>query len=359
MDDQVDIMEDASLKTLVDEYTEVEEEVNQPPEVSMEELETPKPEVAVDPDEPSRELPDDTPVAKETPSPPKETPVVDEITQQLVSLADEYGIDSDSLAGKFTSVDDARAALALLDQSYVADAQEIRRQEEEAYKQQQAAYEQQQAAQQPQESQQKEHQQTAETEPPKAAQQAPPPIWSELELDDWDDDDAIPKNLKGIDSNVNQLASYVEMLKNEVIKLTREKDYQSYDETMNRLNAIIDDKESTLFGSAVNLTQAQVDNRVKLLEQADVLVAGMRTRGVPLPGEGQLMDRAMRLAFGDKVEKERALGDPSVRRNKRRIGMPSRGTERSVADMAMQHSGPLEENEAFLQLYKRMEEESN
>jgi len=85
----------------------------------------------------------------------------------------------------------------------------------------------------------------------------------------------------------------------------------------------------------------------------------MRARGVELPSEDQLMERAMFLAFKTELGKERALGRATKSRPRsRRLGTPSRGTDKSVTDMAMQHSGPLEENQAFLDLYKRLEDET-
>ena len=360
MADEEAIAADEGLKDLVDEYRKVEEEESAPPDVSLEEAAAPAEEKSkVDPDEPSRELPE-TDAADEmlekTPSSAadKKPPVADELTQQLASLAEDYGVDPEFLAGKFTSVDDAASALALLDQSYVAEAEEIQRRQHEA----EAEYVRANAPAQQQQSQ-GEHQQTKEVEPPQAAPEAPSSTWSELDLADWDDDDALPKNLKGIDSNVNQLAGYVQLLKDEINHLVQERDYRAYDETMNRLNAVVDEKGMDLFGSSESLSQSQVDNRIKLFEQADVLVAGMRARNAPLPGEGQLVDRALRLAFGAETKQESAKAKSSSRRNSRRLGMPSRGTEKSVTDMALQHSGPLEENEAFLQLYRRMEDESS
>ena len=131
----------------------------------------------------------------------------------------------------------------------------------------------------------------------------------------------------------------------------------SFNETMERLNSVIDKEESQLFGGLEELTPSQEKNRIKLLQQADILVAGMNARGAPLPSEDQLIERAMQLAFKTEIGRERALGKAKAR-NSRRLGVPSRGNERSVTDLALQHSGPLEENQAFIDLYKRMEEEN-
>ncbi len=75
-------------------------------------------------DEPPRELPetDETTTEAEVVAEGTDTEPVDELSQQLTDLAGLYGLPPELLSGQFTSVDDAKAALTLLDMSYAAQA---------------------------------------------------------------------------------------------------------------------------------------------------------------------------------------------------------------------------------------------
>lgn len=341
-----DVLEDKDMQNLVEEFAKVEAEENVPAEATLE-----KKEEAASPsgneageapkDEPPRELPetDKTTTEAEVVAEGNDTEPVDELSQQLTDLAEIYGLHPELLAGQFTSVDDAKAALELLDKSYVSEAQ--------AYESQGYEYEG-----DPEAYQQEYAEQPAQQPPP-----SPDATWADLKLDDWDEDDALAKNFKGIDQNTQQLAMKVIELENRLLGMGQQTAQDSFNETMERLNSVIDKEESQLFGGLEELTPTQEKNRIKLLQQADVLVAGMNARGVPLPSEDQLIERAMQLAFKTEIGRERALGKAKAR-NSRRLGVPSRGNERSVTDLALQHSGPLEENQAFIDLYKRMEEEN-
>lgn len=341
-----DVLEDKDMQNLVEEFAKVEAEENVPAEATLE-----KKEEAASPssneageapkDEPPRELPetDETTTEAEVVAEGNDTEPVDELSQQLTDLAEIYGLHPELLAGQFTSVDDARAALELLDKSYASEAQ--------AYAQQDYEYE---GA--PEEYQQEDAEPRAQQKPP--VEEKP---WADLALEDWDDDDALAKNFKGIDHNTQKLAQRVMQLEDMLQGLGQKTAQDSFNETMERLNSVIDKEESQLFGGPEDLTPTQEKNRIKLLQQADILVAGMNARGAPLPSEDQLIERAMQLAFKTEIGRERALGKAKAR-NSRRLGVPSRGNERSVTDLALQHSGPLEENQAFIDLYKRMEEEN-
>ena len=339
---EVDILGDRGMKDLVQEYEGVEEETSREPEVSLEASPVEDPvETALEDGEPSRELPDtreeeETPVAEAVAA---DTPAVDDLTQQLTDLAKMYSVPTELLAGQFSSVEDAKAALSLLDQSFVADAQSFMGSDQ---------------------AEGEEQSQQAPAEPPQAAPE--PPVkktWADLSLDNWDEDDDLPKNLKGLDKNTQILAEQITQMQDAILGLSDQRSRENYNEVMGRLNSVIDKEESKLFGSGDSLTPTQEKNRLQVLEQADYLVAGMHSRGVKLPSEDQLIERAMFLAFKTELGKERALGRATKSRPRsRRLGTPSRGTDKSVTDMAMQHSGPLEENQAFLDLYKRLEDET-
>ena len=341
-----DVLEDKDMQNLVEEFAKVEAEENIPAEATLEKKEEAaapsSDEAGENPrDEPPRELPetDKTTTEAEVVAEGNDTEPVDELSQQLTDLAGLYGLHPELLAGQFTSVDDAKAALELLDKSYVSEAQSYGPQDYE-HEGDPEAY-QQEVAEQP-------------------AQQSPPveeKPWADLVLEDWDDDDALSKNFKGIDRNTQALAHKVMQLEDMLQGLGQKSAQDNFDETMERLNSVIDKEESQLFGGLEELTPTQEKNRIKLLQQADILVAGMNARGAPLPAEDQLIERAMQLAFKTEIGRERALGKAKAR-NSRRLGVPSRGNERSVTDLALQHSGPLEENQAFIDLYKRMEEEN-
>lgn len=338
-----DILEDKEIKDLVEEFDKVDAEETVTPESTLEEK------VAVDPDEPSRELPE----TDSSDAPPEEvdseeseqnTEVADDLDQQLSDLADIYGMPPEVLAGRFSSVEDAKAAISLLEQSYASSGEpeefvDYEPEEGELYQQDES-----------------QSRRPASAKPSRPVDRE----WSKLSLDGWDDDDDLPKNLKGLDRNTRILQDELLQMREIVGQLYQKEQASVYGETMERLNSIVDREGSELFGSGDELTPTQEKNRLKLFENADYLVAGMRQRGVDLPTEEQLIDRAMQLAFKTELGKERALGRASSRRprDSRRLGVPSRGTEKSVTDMAMQHGGPLEENQAFLDLYKRLEEEN-
>ena len=338
-----DILEDQDMKDLVEEFDKVEGEESVTPESSLEPA-AEKP--AADPDEPSRELPEtDEAVSEvEETSEPQEGEPVDELTQQLTDLAGIYGMPPELLAGRFTSVDDAKAALELLDQSYISSAQVPPEQYEEYGEMEEQEY------QQPEEESRRP---AAPPSPPQGTE------WSELALDNWDEDDDLPKNLKGLDKNTRILAERQARAEEVLMRIEQRERDQIYRETMGDFNSIMDRVGSKLLGSGDSLTPTQEKNRTEVLQTADYMVAGMHARNVDLPTKEQLIERAMQLALKTEIGKERALDKASSRRprDSRRLGMPSRGTDKSVTEMAMQQSGPLEENQAFLDLYKRLEEE--
>ena len=338
-----DILEDQEMKDLVEEFDKVEGEESVTPESSLEPAaERP----AEDPDEPPRELPETDGASSEVEetSEPQEGEPADELTQQLTDLAGIYGMPPELLAGRFTSVDDAKAALELLDQSYISSAQVPPEQYEEYGEMEEQEY------------------QPPEEESRRSA--APPAVpqgteWSELALDNWDEDDDLPKNLKGLDKNTRILAERQARAEEILMRIEQRERDQIYRETLGDFNSIMDRVGSKLLGSGDSLTPTQEKNRTEVLQTADYMVAGMHARNVDLPTKEQLIERAMQLALKTEVGKERALDKASSRRprDSRRLGMPSRGTDKSVTEMAMQQSGPLEENQAFLDLYKRLEEE--
>lgn len=340
-----DILDDEGMKGLVEEFGKVEGEEAVAPEAT---LVSPEKDSAPDPDEPSREMPETDETKKveevaEEATEEQDIEPVDDLTQQLTDLADIFGMPPEVLVGKFSSVDDAKAAISLLDQSY-ASAPEAQPEEYDDYPEEEEY-------QQPEKKRRK----------PAAKPSAPTDMdWSELSLDDWDDDDTLPKNLKGIDKNTRILQEQVMRMQDVLMQLHEKDQTTVYGDTMERLNSIVDREESKLFGSGDELTPTQEKNRMQLFQHADYLVAGMHARGAELPTEEKLIERALQLAFKTELGKERALGRASGRRprDSRRLGVPSRGTDKSVTDMAMQHSGPLEENKAFLELYKRLDDES-
>jgi len=342
-----DILEDSKIKNLVEEYDKVEDEESIAPEVTLALPEGDPPST----DEPPRELPetdktDEVEEVAEEAAEEQDIESVDELTQQLTDLADIYGMPPEVIAGKFSSVDDAKAALSLLDQSYATSSREQPEEDEDDYDY-------------PEE---EEYRQTKEKSRKPAAKPPSPAdmSWSELSLDDWDDDDTLPKNLKGLDKNTRILQEQVMRMQNVLMQLHEKDQTTVYGDTMERLNSIVDREESKLFGSGDELTPTQEKNRMQLFQHADYLVAGMNARGASPPTEEKLIERAMQLAFNTELGKERALGRVSSRRprDSRRLGVPSRGTGKSLTDMAMQHSGPLEENKAFLDLYKRLDDEN-
>ena len=334
-----DILEDEKMRDLVDEFDKVESDESVTPESSLEPVaERP----AADPDEPHRELPETDEVEETSES--QEGEPADELTQQLTDLAGIYGMPPELLAGRFTSVDDAKAALELLDQSYISSAQVPPEQYEEYAEPGEQEY------QQPEEESRRP---AAPPSPPQGSE------WSELALDNWDEDDDLPKNLKGLDKNTRILAERQARAEEVLMRIEQRERAQIYRETMGDFDSIMDRAGSTLLGSGDSLTPTQEKNRTEVLQTADYMVAGMHARNVALPTKEQLIERAMQLALKTEVGKERALDKASSRRprDSRRLGMPSRGTDKSVTEMAMQQSGPLEENQAFLDLYKRLEEE--
>ena len=338
-----DILEDQEMKDLVEEFDKVEGEESVTPESSLEPAaERP----AEDPDEPPRELPETDGASSEVEetSEPQEGEPADELTQQLTDLAGIYGMPPELLAGRFTSVDDAKAALELLDQSYISSAQVPPEQYEEYGEMEEQEY------------QQPEEESRRSAAPPAVPQGTE---WSELSLDNWDEDDDLPKNLKGLDKNTRILAERQARAEEILMRIEQRERDQIYRETLGDFNSIMDRVGSKLLGSGESLTPTQEKNRTEVLLTADYMVAGMHARNVDLPTKEQLIERAMQLALKTEIGKERALDKASSRRprDSRRLGMPSRGTDKSVTEMAMQQSGPLEENQAFLDLYKRLEEE--
>ena len=338
-----DILEDQEMKDLVEEFDKVEGEESVTPESSLEPAaERP----AEDPDEPPRELPETDGASSEVEetSEPQEGEPADELTHQLTDLAGIYGMPPELLAGRFTSVDDAKAALELLDQSYISSAQVPPEQYEEYGEMEEQEY------------QQPEEESRRSAAPPAVPQGTE---WSELALDNWDEDDDLPKNLKGLDKNTRILAERQARAEEILMRIEQRERDQIYRETLGDFNSIMDRVGSKLLGSGESLTPTQEKNRTEVLQTADYMVAGMHARNVDLPTKEQLIERAMQLALKTEVGKERALDKASSRRprDSRRLGMPSRGTDKSVTEMAMQQSGPLEENQAFLDLYKRLEEE--
>lgn len=338
-----DILEDQEMKDLVEEFDKVEGEESVTPESSLEPAaERP----AEDPDEPPRELPETDGASSEVEetSEPQEGEPADELTQQLTDLAGIYGMPPELLAGRFTSVDDAKAALELLDQSYISSAQVPPEQYEEYGEMEEQEY------------QQPEEESRRSAAPPAVPQGTE---WSELALDNWDEDDDLPKNLKGLDKNTRILAERQARAEEILMRIEQRERDQIYRETLGDFNSIMDRVGSKLLGSGESLTPTQEKNRTEVLQTADYMVAGMHARNVDLPTKEQLIERAMQLALKTEIGKERALDKASSRRprDSRRLGMPSRGTDKSVTEMAMQQSGPLEENQAFLDLYKRLEEE--
>ena len=242
------------------------------------------------------------------------------------------------------NVDDAKAALELLDQSYISSAQVPPEQYEEYGEMEEQEY------------QQPEEESRRPAAPPAVPQGTE---WSELALDNWDEDDDLPKNLKGLDKNTRILAERQARAEEVLMRIEQRERDQIYRETLGDFNSIMDRVGSKLLGSGDSLTPTQEKNRTEVLQTADYMVAGMHARNVDLPTKEQLIERAMQLALKTEVGKERALDKASSRRprDSRRLGMPSRGTDKSVTEMAMQQSGPLEENQAFLDLYKRLEED--
>ena len=301
---------------------------------------------AADTDEPPRELPetDEASSEVEETSEPQEGEPADELTQQLTDLAGIYGMPPEVLAGRFTSVDDAKAALELLDQSYISSAQVPPEQYEEYGEMEEQEY------------QQPEEESRRPAAPPAVPQGTE---WSELALDNWDEDDDLPKNLKGLDKNTRILAERQARAEEVLMRIEQRAQEQIYREAMGDFDSIMDRSGSKLLGSGDSLTPTQEKNRTEVLQTAEYMVAGMNARNIALPTKEQLIERAMQLALKTEIGKERALDKASSRRprDSRRLGMPSRGTDKSVTEMAMQQSGPLEENQAFLDLYKRLEEE--
>ena len=334
-----DILEDQDMKDLVEEFDKVEGEESVTPESSLEPVaERP----AANPDEPPRELPETDEVEETSES--QEGEPADELTQQLTDLAGIYGMPPELLAGRFTSVDDAKAALELLDQSYISSAQVPPEQYEEYAEPGEQEY------QQPEEESRRP---AAPPSPPQGSE------WSELALDNWDEDDDLPKNLKGLDKNTRILAERQARAEEVLMRIEQRAQEQIYREAMGDFDSIMERSGSKLLGSGDSLTPTQEKNRTEVLQTAEYMVAGMNARNIALPTKEQLIERAMQLALKTEIGKERALDKASSRRprDSRRLGMPSRGTDKSVTEMAMQQSGPLEENQAFLDLYKRLEEE--
>lgn len=334
-----DILEDEKMRDLVDEFDKVESDESVTPESSLEPVaERP----AANPDEPPRELPETDEVEETSES--QEGEPADELTQQLTDLAGIYGMPPELLAGRFTSVDDAKAALELLDQSYISSAQVPPEQYEEYAEPGEQEY------QQPEEESRRP---AAPPSPPQGSE------WSELALDNWDEDDDLPKNLKGLDKNTRILAERQARAEEVLMRIEQRAQEQIYREAMGDFDSIMDRSGSKLLGSGDSLTPTQEKNRTEVLQTAEYMVAGMNARNIALPTKEQLIERAMQLALKTEIGKERALDKASSRRprDSRRLGMPSRGTDKSVTEMAMQQSGPLEENQAFLDLYKRLEEE--
>ena len=334
-----DILEDEKMRDLVDEFDKVESDESVTPESSLEPVaERP----AADPDEPPQELPETDEVEETSES--QEGEPADELTQQLTDLAGIYGMPPELLAGRFTSVDDAKAALELLDQSYISSAQVPPEQYEEYAEPGEQEY------QQPEEESRRP---AAPPSPPQGSE------WSELALDNWDEDDDLPKNLKGLDKNTRILAERQARAEEVLMRIEQRAQEQIYREAMGDFDSIMDRSGSKLLGSGDSLTPTQEKNRTEVLQTAEYMVAGMNARNIALPTKEQLIERAMQLALKTEIGKERALDKASSRRprDSRRLGMPSRGTDKSVTEMAMQQSGPLEENQAFLDLYKRLEEE--
>ena len=195
---RTDVLEDKEMQDLVEEFAKVEAEENIPVEATLEEKEEAtapsSDEAGENPrDEPPRELPetDKTTTEAEVVAEGNDTEPVDELSQQLTDLAGLYGLHPELLTGQFTSVDDAKAALELLDKSYVSEAQ--------AYDPQGYEYEG-----DPEAYQQENAEQPAQQPPP-----SPDATWADLKLDDWEEDDALAKNFKGIDQNTQQLAMKV------------------------------------------------------------------------------------------------------------------------------------------------------
>ena len=334
-----DILEDEKMRDLVDEFDKVESDESVTPESSLEPVaERP----AANPDEPPRELPETDEVEETSES--QEGEPADELTQQLTDLAGIYGMPPELLAGRFTSVDDAKAALELLDQSYISSAQVPPEQYEEYAEPGEQEY------QQPEEESRRP---AAPPSPPQGSE------WSELALDNWDEDDDLPKNLKGLDKNTRILAERQARAEEVLMRIEQRAQEQIYREAMGDFDSIMDRSGSKLLGSGDSLTPTQEKNRTEVLQTAEYMVAGMNARNIALPTKEQLIERAMQLALKTEIGKERALDKASSRRprDSRRLGMPSRGTDKSVTEMAMQQSGPLEENQAFLDLYKRLEED--
>ena len=334
-----DILEDEKMRDLVDEFDKVESDESVTPESSLEPVaERP----AANPDEPPRELPETHEVEETSES--QEGEPADELTQQLTDLAGIYGMPPELLAGRFTSVDDAKAALELLDQSYISSAQVPPEQYEEYAEPGEQEY------QQPEEESRRP---AAPPSPPQGSE------WSELALDNWDEDDDLPKNLKGLYKNTRILAERQARAEEVLMRIEQRAQEQIYREAMGDFDSIMDRSGSKLLGSGDSLTPTQEKNRTEVLQTAEYMVAGMNARNIALPTKEQLIERAMQLALKTEIGKERALDKASSRRprDSRRLGMPSRGTDKSVTEMAMQQSGPLEENQAFLDLYKRLEEE--
>ena len=334
-----DILEDEKMRDLVDEFDKVESDESVTPESSLEPVaERP----AANPDEPPRELPETDEVEETSES--QEGEPADELTQQLTDLAGIYGMPPELLAGRFTSVDDAKAALELLDQSYISSAQVPPEQYEEYAEPGEQEY------QQPEEESRRP---AAPPSPPQGSE------WSELALDNWDEDDDLPKNLKGLYKNTRILAERQARAEEVLMRIEQRAQEQIYREAMGDFDSIMDRSGSKLLGSGDSLTPTQEKNRTEVLQTAEYMVAGMNARNIALPTKEQLIERAMQLALKTEIGKERALDKASSRRprDSRRLGMPSRGTDKSVTEMAMQQSGPLEENQAFLDLYKRLEEE--
>ena len=334
-----DILEDEKMRDLVDEFDKVESDESVTPESWLEPVaERP----AANPDEPPRELPETDEVEETSES--QEGEPADELTQQLTDLAGIYGMPPELLAGRFTSVDDAKAALELLDQSYISSAQVPPEQYEEYAEPGEQEY------QQPEEESRRP---AAPPSPPQGSE------WSELALDNWDEDDDLPKNLKGLDKNTRILAERQARAEEVLMRIEQRAQEQIYREAMGDFDSIMDRSGSKLLGSGDSLTPTQEKNRTEVLQTAEYMVAGMNARNIALPTKEQLIERAMQLALKTEIGKERALDKASSRRprDSRRLGMPSRGTDKSVTEMAMQQSGPLEENQAFLDLYKRLEEE--
>lgn len=238
-------------------------------------------------------------------------PVVED-SSALDELANSYGLSTEELSG-FSSVEDAKRALSMIDRQFAQTGNAAMRDYYESRQQQQ----------------------------PQQPQQPQPPPQTGLNLEEWDEDDPIRGNFNSLN---NQLAA----LQQSITTLASYQYQQSQAARVAEFHSHLDALNLPEYGQRETMTDAQLQRRANIGAQYDAIEMGMSQRGLQVPGMKQMIARTIQYL---------GQSSPQTPKPKKHVtlGKPGRGTP---AVKIEDWNGPMEDHPAVKRLYNELSDPS-